>query len=57
MLYTAKLSNQTSQMTLKNFCGLGNSDPAKLREAAQDVKHLSVSEIKKRQAEIQVQSN
>ncbi|CAN6464579.1 unnamed protein product [Victoria cruziana] len=32
---------------------IGNSDPAKLREAAQDVKHLSVSEIKKRQAEIQ----
>ncbi|KAF3783332.1 hypothetical protein EJ110_NYTH32499 [Nymphaea thermarum] len=30
-----------------------NSDPAKLREAAQDVKHLPSSEIKKRQAELQ----
>ncbi|XP_031477148.1 uncharacterized protein LOC116248482 isoform X2 [Nymphaea colorata] len=32
---------------------IGHSDPAKLREAAQDVKHLPSSEIKKRQAELQ----
>lgn len=34
---------------------LGHSDPAKLKDTAQDVKQLSPSEIKKRQEEIKVQ--
>lgn len=33
---------------------LGHSDPAKLKDTAQDVKRLSPSEIKKRQEEIKV---
>lgn len=34
---------------------LGHSDPAKLKDTAQDVKRLSPSELKKRQEEIKVQ--
>lgn len=33
---------------------LGHSDPAKLKETAQDVQRLSPSELKKRQMEIKV---
>lgn len=33
---------------------LGHSDPAKLKETAQDVQHLSPNELKRRQEEIKV---